>query len=81
MGVAGDDVGDQGAVAQLVDALTDLNKDLKVPTPKAYGIDENKYTSLIDTMADQALASGSPNNNPRVPTKDEIVALYKQVWA
>jgi alcohol dehydrogenase class IV len=81
MGVAGDDVGDQSAVAQLVDALTELNKNLKVPTPKAYGIGEGKYTSLIDTMADQALASGSPNNNPRVPTKDEIVALYKQVWA
>jgi alcohol dehydrogenase class IV len=81
MGVAGDDVGDQSAVALLLDALTGLNKDLKVPTPKAYGIDESKYVSLIATMADQALASGSPNNNPRVPTKDEIVQLYKQVWA
>src|SRR5476651_681272 len=46
MGVAKDDVGDQSAVAHLIDALTELNKDLKVPTPKAYGIDEGKYASL-----------------------------------
>lgn len=32
-------------------------------------------------MADQALASGSPANNPRVPDKAEIIALYRQVWA
>ncbi len=81
MGVAGDEVSDQTAVAMLLDSLTKLNADLKVPTPKAYGIDESKYVSLIPTMAEQALASGSPNNNPRVPTKDEIVELYKKVWA
>jgi alcohol dehydrogenase class IV len=31
-------------------------------------------------MAKQALASGSPANNPRVPTEDEIVALYAEVF-
>jgi hypothetical protein len=31
-------------------------------------------------MATQALASGSPQNNPRIPTADEIVGLYHQVW-
>ena len=35
----------------------------------------------MPTMADQALASGSPANNPRVPDKAEIVALYRQVYA
>ena len=29
-------------------------------------------------MAAQALASGSPQNNPRVPTADEIVQLYQR---
>ena len=32
-------------------------------------------------MAEQALASGSPANNPRVPGKDEIITLYREVWA
>jgi hypothetical protein len=31
-------------------------------------------------QAEQALASGSPANNPRVPGKDEIMALYQEVW-
>jgi alcohol dehydrogenase class IV len=31
-------------------------------------------------MAEQALASGSPNNNPRIPDAREIVELYKQVY-
>ena len=31
-------------------------------------------------MAQQALASGSPANNPRSPTEAEIVSLYKEMW-
>jgi len=31
-------------------------------------------------MAKQALASGSPNNNPRVPSIDEMISIYKEIW-
>jgi alcohol dehydrogenase class IV len=31
-------------------------------------------------MAEQALASGSPQNNPRVPSAEEIVSLYEEIW-
>jgi alcohol dehydrogenase class IV len=31
-------------------------------------------------MASQALASGSPANNPRVPTTDEIIDLYRRIF-
>ena len=48
-------------------------------TPQAYGIAWSEWEAAMDTMADQALASGSPANNPRVPDKAEIVALYRQV--
>jgi alcohol dehydrogenase class IV len=51
-----------------------------VPSPRAYGIDEARWNGLLETMADQALASGSPGNNPRVPDKAEIVALYREAW-
>ena len=81
MGLCDDKVGDQAAVAMLLEALRRLNADLKVPTPKAYGIDEKKYFELMPRMAEQALASGSPNNNPRIPTAAEIVELYREVWA
>lgn len=80
MGVANEAEGDQSAVARLVNELNAINADLEVPTPQAYGINEEKWTSLLPTMASQALASGSPGNNPRVPTGEEIVELYNQVW-
>ena len=69
------------AVEKLIDELSSLNHDLKVPSPKAYGIGDNKYFSLLETMADQALESGSPANNPRVPSVEEIVAIYEEIWA
>ena len=81
MGLCDAGVGDQAAVAQLLEELESLNRDLEVPSPKAYGIDEARYMEVAPTMAEQALASGSPNNNPRVPDAREIVALYKQVYA
>jgi len=80
MGVAAEGEGNQSAVARLLDELRALNADLKVPTPRDYGIDEKRYRELMPTMASQALASGSPGNNPRVPSAEEIVALYSRVY-
>ena len=81
MAIVDGDVGDQLAVNRLVDALITLNEDLEVPTPKSYGIAKERYFDLLPTMAEQALASGSPSNNPRVPDSQEIIDLYKQAWA
>jgi len=81
MGIASEAEGDQSAAARLVAELEALNRELAVPTPEAYGIDKAKWDALLPTMAEQALASGSPGNNPRVPTADEIVGLYRQAWA
>jgi len=80
MGVAADGESDQGAVGRLVEALEQANADLSVPTPAAYGIDRARWDALVPVMAAQALASGSPANNPRVPVQDEIEALYRQAW-
>jgi alcohol dehydrogenase class IV len=34
--------------------------------------------ALIPTMAVQALASGSPQNNPRIPSAEEIEKIYRE---
>ena len=81
MGVARDEESDQSAVGRLVEALERANADLSVPTPAAYGIDKARWDALVPVMAAQALASGSPANNPRVPDQGEIEALYRQAWA
>src|SRR5438067_2111512 len=80
MGVAEEGEGSQGAVARLVGELRRLNEDLAVPSPQAYGIDRARYDELLPTMASQALASGSPANNPRVPTEAQITELYRRVY-
>lgn len=80
MGVAGPEEGDQAAAARLVEALRALNRDLAVPSPAAWGIEERRWNTLLPLMAEQALASGSPGNNPRVPGKEEIIGLYREVY-
>jgi alcohol dehydrogenase class IV len=80
MGVAEESEGSQSAVARLLDELRRLNEDLEVPSPKAYGIDRARYDELLPVMASQAIASGSPANNPRVPTEHEIISLYERVY-
>ena len=81
MGVAHEGESDQGAVGRLIEALQQINADLSVPSPAAYGIARERWDALVPLMAQQALASGSPANNPRVPDQAEIEALYHQAWA
>jgi alcohol dehydrogenase class IV len=75
------DAPDDRAADALVAGLGELNQRLKVPTPRGYGIAEDEWFSSLPMMAKQALASGSPANNPRVPTAEEIEELYRKVWA
>jgi alcohol dehydrogenase class IV len=60
--------------------LETLCADLAVPTPAAFGIDQHEWRAKIPTMVEQALASGSPHNNPRIPTPDDIAAIYTEIF-
>ena len=80
MGVADRSDSDADAGKKLVAALFSRNQELEVPSPRKFGIGEEKYFSLIPTMAKQALASGSPQNNPRIPTSAEIEEIYREIW-
>jgi alcohol dehydrogenase class IV len=79
-GFAAPETGDEAAGAALVAGLRELNRRLEVPTPHAYGIAAADWQALTATMADQALASGSPANNPRVPDRAAIIDLYGAVY-
>ncbi|MGA4692052.1 iron-containing alcohol dehydrogenase [Rhodococcus sp. AB351] len=80
LGAASADASDATAAADLVVALKELCRDVEVPTPKSYGIDKQAWDERVPVMAEQALASGSPNNNPRIPTADEIRELYGRIY-
>ena len=81
MGFASTTEDDEAACERLAAELESLNRDLAVPSPGEFGIDEAAWTGKLALMAEQALASGSPGNNPRVPAAGEIVALYREAWA
>jgi len=80
MGVATQNDSVEVANDKLLAELRAINQELKVPSPEQFGIARESFFELRATMAKQALASGSPGNNPRVPTEAEIIDLYETVW-
>ncbi|MHB0843375.1 iron-containing alcohol dehydrogenase [Stutzerimonas nitrititolerans] len=80
MGVASEGDSVETANDKLLSELRALNKELQVPSPAQFGIARERFFELRETMAKQALASGSPGNNPRVPSEAEIIDLYETVW-
>jgi len=64
------------AARKAVDAVRELAEDVQVPSLRGAGVDPEKLRELAPKMARDALASGSPANNPRRATAEEIVALY-----
>jgi hypothetical protein len=67
MGLCEAGLGNEAAVALLLEELDGLNRDLEVPSPEAYGIDETRYLEVAPIMAGQVLASGAPNNSRACP--------------
>lgn len=80
MGMATTADSDTQALDKLVAGLRQLTTDLEVPGPRAWGIAGDDWFGAIGTMAEQALASGSPGNNPRLPDRADIEELYQRVW-
>lgn len=81
MGFAEEGDDDGAAAVKLVDNLYRLCEALAVPTPSSFGIDKEHYFAVLGNMAAQALASGSPANNPVKPSAEEIEGLYRKIWA
>jgi len=80
MGVAAVSDSDAQANAKLMTELYAINEELQVPTPEQFGISREHFFGNLEIMAEQAIGSGSPGNNPRVPSAEEIVQIYKKLW-
>lgn len=67
---------DKEAAEIAVESVKNLCYELNIPNLKGWGIGIREFENQLDKMAKDALDSGSPQNNPRVPTKEEIKELY-----
>jgi len=60
--------------------LSAINAKLQVPSPEAFGISRDSFMEKVSIMAEQAQDSGSPGNNPRVPSLKEMEEIYQELW-
>jgi alcohol dehydrogenase class IV len=63
-----------------VKAVKMLIRDIQIPSLRGLGVDKTRLDQLAPKMAEVAIASGSPGNNPRQATKEEIIELYHSAY-
>lgn len=80
MNVADEHMTDMQAAQAMVKEIECFCKALEVPTLEQLGVEKENFFAKLDKMAEDALDSGSPSNTMRVPTKDEIIEIYKKLY-
>ncbi|NHN29033.1 iron-containing alcohol dehydrogenase [Paenibacillus agricola] len=68
---------DERLADAFISEIKRLCKQLNIPNLRGWGIDEQRFTKLLPKMAADAILSGSPGNNQRVPTEQELTQLYQ----
>ena len=70
-------------VRSLVNWIQFMQKEMNIPlTIQELGtVTPDAYFAAIDRLADAALADTCTANNPRVPTKEDIMNIYKKLWS
>lgn len=63
-----------------VDIVRQLIADIRIPSLSELVPDRSHFLALAPRMADAAIASGSPANNPRKATAEEITELYRLAY-
>ena len=63
-----------------IDSIKGLCKKMNISNLKDWGIEEQAFYESIPKMATDALTSGSPSNNPKIPTHEELMELYKVAY-
>ena len=69
-------------VRSLVNWVQFMLKEMDIPLSISQmgTISKEEYFNAIDRMADAALADACTATNPRVPTKEDVVKMYQNLW-
>lgn len=80
IGAASNDDNDEIAAEKFIKACEELCEICEIPTLEQYGIDRDKFFEVMDKMADDAIASGSPANTIKEIGKEDVLNIYKALW-
>ncbi len=80
IGVADDNDNDIKASELFLEQLDMLCRECRIPTLQEYGIPKDRFESLVEKMADDAMKSGSPSNTIKKVSAEDLVEIYKKVW-
>lgn len=69
-------------VRSLVNWVQFMLKEMDIPLSISQmgTISEEEYFNAIDSMAEAALKDACTATNPRVPKKEDVIAIYKKLW-
>jgi len=70
----------QQAAKKALDAIVSLCNDVEIPPLRKLIPDQAEFEKQLPKMARDAVASGSPGNNPRSVTEEKIIELYKKAY-
>ena len=70
------------SVRSLIQWIQFMNQDLKIPAriSELGNISVNDYMSKVEMMADAALADSCTATNPRIPDKEAVMEIYRNLW-
>ena len=70
------------SVRSLIQWIQFMNQDMKIPAriSEIGTITVNDYMSKVEAMAEAALADACTATNPRVPDKEAIMQIYRNLW-
>jgi alcohol dehydrogenase len=80
LGVDTDGLSPMEAAMEGIAEVQSLCEDVQIPTAAGLNLKEDEFMRRAPKMAEDGLASGSPGNNPRRPTKEEIVQIYGKLF-
>ncbi len=69
-------------IRALVGYLQFMCKEMNIPLSirDVGGITEGEYMACVEEMAEAAIKDATTATNPKVPTYDEVVELFKKLW-
>lgn len=80
IGAAKGEDSDEAAAEKFLKEIENITKVLETPTLEEYGIDREKFFSVIDKMSFDAMASGSPQNTKREVSEEDVKQIYRNLW-